>query len=168
MNPHTPSLKTRSAGHCPAQEPNTPMPDDSRRSVSRREFLATGTLAASAFSFGVHASFGADATPRFPLIGFTKPFQKFTAEQTAEVVATVGWDGIEIPVRAKGQIEPERAPDELPKFAEALRRQNRDIRLVATDITSMTTPHTEDVLRTMAKLGIRRFRLGHITYTEDK
>ena len=168
MNPHTPSLKTRSAGHCPAQEPNTPMPDDSRRCVSRREFLATGSLAASAFSFGVHASFGADATPRFPLIGFTKPFQKFTAEQTAEVVATVGWDGIEIPVRAKGQIEPERAPDELPKFAEALRRQNRDIHLVATDIISMTTPHTEDVLRTMAKLGIRRFRLGHITYTEDK
>ena len=29
---------------------------------------------------------------------------------------------IEIPVRAKGQIEPERAQDELPKFAEALRR----------------------------------------------
>src|SRR4026209_1214581 len=106
MNPYTPSLRTRRAEHGSAQEPDTPMPGDARRSVSRREFLAKATLAASAFSFGVHASFGADAAPRFPLIGFTKPFQKFTADQTAELVSTVGWDGIEIPVRAKGQIEP--------------------------------------------------------------
>ena len=64
---------------------------------------------------------------RFPLIGFSKPFQKLDAERTAELVAAVGWDGIECPVRARGQVEPERAPDELPKFAEALRRRGRDV-----------------------------------------
>jgi sugar phosphate isomerase/epimerase len=123
-------------------------------------------LAAGALGFSTSASFAAEATapPRFPLIGFSKPFQQYTPDQTAELAATVGWDGLEIPVRAKGQVEPERAPDELPKFAAALRPQHRDIHLVATDITSLKTPHTETVLRTMAKLGIRRFRLGHITY----
>jgi sugar phosphate isomerase/epimerase len=80
----------------------------------------------------------------------------------------VGWDGIEIPVRAKGQIEPERAPDDLPRFAETLRKQNRDIHLVATDITSLKTPHAETVLRTMSKLGIKRLRLGHILYLENQ
>ena len=49
-----------------------------------------------------------------------------TPEQTAELVATVGWDGIECPVRAKGQIEPERAQDDLPKYAEALRLYNQN------------------------------------------
>ena len=144
--------------------------DGSKTQLSRRAFLKQSALATAAFGIAASQSFAADvpSSPRFPLMGFTKPFQKLTAEQTAELVATVGWDGVEIPVRAKGQIEPERASDELPKFSEALRKQKREIYLVATDITSMTTPHTEAVLRTMAKLGIRRFRLGHITYTADK
>jgi len=138
--------------------------------LSRRSFLANGALAAGALGFGLPASFAAEAGagPRFPHIGFSKPFQKYTAEQTAELVAAVGWDGIECPVRAKGQIEPERAPDELPKFVEALRRQQRDIHLVATDITSLKTPHTETVLRTMAKLGLKRLRLGSFIYPPDQ
>ena len=139
-------------------------------STCRREFLKRGALAASALGVGVHFSAsGAVATaPRFPLIGFTKPFQKFAAAQTAELVAAVGWDGVEMPVRANGQIEPEHAPDELPRFAEALRREKREIYLLATDITSMKTPHAETVMRTMVKLGIKRFRLGHIMYRPDQ
>src|SRR5262249_37445639 len=87
-------------------------------SSSRREFLTT--LAAGALTVGGLDSLAADAegSPRFPLIAFSKPFQKFTAEQTAELVAKVGWDGIECPVRAQGQIEPMRVADDLPRFVE--------------------------------------------------
>src|SRR6185436_20312326 len=74
---------------------------------------------------------------------------------------------IEIPVRANGHIESERAADELPRFAEALRRQKRDIHLVATDIISMTMPHAESVLRTIARLGIKRIRLGFFMYPAE-
>lgn len=137
--------------------------------LSRRRFLAQGGIAAGAMALGWRSA-GAEpaVAPRFPLIGFSKPFQKLDPEQTAELVETVGWDGIECPVRAKGQVEPERAPEDLPKFAEALRRRQRDIHLVATDITSLKTPHAETVLRTMAQLGITRLRLGFFTYPADK
>src|SRR4029077_13849163 len=121
--------------------------------MSRRGFLATGAVAAGAFGLGQPGPVAAEAgaASRFPLIGFSKPFQKLDAEQTAELVATVGWDGIECPVRAKGQGEAERAPEELPKLAEALRRRQRDVHLVATDITSLKTSHAETVMRTMAR-----------------
>ena len=137
--------------------------------VSRRDFLAKGAAAVGAFGIGRPGPDAAEAgeASRFPLIGFSKPFQQLDAEQTAELVATVGWDGIECPVRAKGQVEPERAPEELPKLAEALRRRQRDIHLVATDITSLQTPHAEAVMRTMAGLGIKRLRLGSFTYPPD-
>jgi sugar phosphate isomerase/epimerase len=137
--------------------------------TSRRGFLARGAVAAGAFALSQPGPVAAEPgeANRFPLIGFSKPFQKLDAEQTAELVATVGWDGIECPVRAKGQIEPERAPDEIPKFAEALRRRQRDIHLVATDITSLKTPHAETVMRTIAELGIKRLRLGFYTYPPD-
>ncbi len=138
--------------------------------TSRRAFLAKGAAAVGALAL---VPPGADAAElgeagRFPLIGFSKPFQTLDAEQTAELVAAVGWDGIECPVRAKGQIEPEHAPEALPKLAEALRRRKCDVHLVATDITSMKTPYAETVLRTMAGLGIKRLRLGFFTYPPDR
>jgi sugar phosphate isomerase/epimerase len=139
---------------------------DSPPLVSRRTFLATGALAVAGVGLGARglAKDEPGAAARFPIIGFSKPFQKLTAEQTAEFVAKVGWSGIECPVRVKGQIEPERAPDELPAFAEALRRRQLDVHIVTTDITSMKTPHAETVLRAMAKLKIPRLRLGHFLY----
>ncbi|MFO1498304.1 MAG: sugar phosphate isomerase/epimerase family protein [Verrucomicrobiota bacterium] len=141
-----------------------------RSSLSRRHFVVQATLATAAWAVGDHSNCSAASKERsrFPIIGFSKPFQKLTADETAELVEEVGWDGIEIPVRNKGQIEPERAADELPRFAEALRRRNRDIFLVATDIVSLKTPHCELVLRTIAKLGIKRLRLGFVSYPNDR
>jgi sugar phosphate isomerase/epimerase len=138
--------------------------------TSRRDLLAKGAAALGTFALGrpgAEAAEGGGAS-RFPLIGFTKPFQRLDAEQTADLVATVGWDGIECPVRAREQIEPERSPEGLPRLAEALRRRGRDVHLVATDITSLKTPHAETVMRTMAGLGIRRLRLGFFTYPPDR
>ncbi|MGQ0636596.1 MAG: sugar phosphate isomerase/epimerase family protein [Planctomycetaceae bacterium] len=144
--------------------------DDKAIDLNRRVFLKRGVLGATALGMTISQSCATDveSPPRFPLIGFTKPFQELTAEQTAELVATAGWDGVEIPVRAKGQIEPEHAPDELPRYAELLRARRLDIHIVTTDITSLSTPHAETVLQSMAKLGIKRLRLGFFIYTADK
>jgi sugar phosphate isomerase/epimerase len=140
-------------------------------SLSRRAFLAQSALAAAALTLAPRAFAAAQPAPspsptppRNPIIAFSKPFQKFTAEQTADYVADIGWDGIECPIRAKGQIEPERAADEVPLFAAALRRRNRDLYIATTDITSISQKHTETVLRTVAKNGIKRIRLGFYKY----
>lgn len=134
--------------------------------LSRRTFLTAG---AAAVALRVK-NLGADEPggKRFPLIAFSKPFQKLSAEKTAEVVAEVGWDGIEIPVRKGGQVAAERAADELPKFAEALRAKGRDIYIVTTDIKSIDQPHAMDVLRATSALGIKRIRLGFWSYDDKK
>ena len=105
---------------------------------------------------------------RFPIIVFSLPFQDLGPGPTADLVEECGYDGIEIPLRAKGQVEPERAADDLPKFAEALARRGRPILLAATDITRIDQPHAETVLRALAKLGIRRLRLGPRKYDLGK
>lgn len=135
-------------------------------SHSRRDFIATSTLAAGALAFGAHAASAADAK-RFPIIGFTKPFQKLSYDETADVVAQVGWEGIELPLRAKGQIEPERVEEELPKLHEALKKRGLSLSLVTTDIVNLSTPHAEKVLRTAKALGCTRYRLGFHRYTAD-
>ena len=136
-------------------------------SLTRRDFVAATTTAAAALATAPLSLFAQEtAARRFKIIGFTKPFQQLNFEDTADVVAEIGWDGIECPVRPKGdgQIEPERAPDELPKLLEALKKRGKDLTMMATAVTSVSQPHTEPLLRTAAKLGIRRYRLGFLKY----
>ena len=135
------------------------------RLLTRREF-ATATAAAAAVSAAVSPGLFAqgEREKRFKIIGFTKPFQNLNFEETANTVAEIGWDGIECPVRPKGQIEPERAPDELPRLVEALKKRGKELTILTTAITSVSQPHTEQLLRTGAKLGIRRYRLGFLKY----
>lgn len=136
--------------------------NSTRFEFSRRAFLAS----AAALAFGGQSEAADDAKP-YRIIGFTKPFQKLSFEETADTVAQIGWDGIECPVRAKGQIEPERAADELPKLIEALGKRGKSIDLLTTDIVS-ATPNAEKTLRLAAKLGIGRYRLGFWKYSAQK
>ncbi|MFM8468929.1 MAG: sugar phosphate isomerase/epimerase family protein [Limisphaerales bacterium] len=134
--------------------------------LSRRRFAhvtATAALAALAPSLPAAAP-----APRWPIIGFSKPFQTLGPEQTADTVAEIGWDGIECPVRAKGQVLPERVEEDLPKLVAALRQRGKAVHLITTDVKNVAQPFTEKVLRTAAKLGIKRYRLSFWKYAKDK
>lgn len=135
------------------------------RSSTRREFLLTSATAAAAFALAPRRLFAAEsARPRWPIAGFTKPFDHLSYDALADLAAEVGWDGIECPVRATGYIEPVRAADDLPRLADTLKHRGKSIALLATDITSATQEHAEPLLRTAAALGIRRYRLGDQRY----
>ncbi len=130
--------------------------------MNRRQFLAATALAcATPIAF-------AQTNARYKIIGFTKPFQNLDHEQCADTVAEIGWDGIECPVRPKGQIEPDRAPDELPKLIQALKKRGKDISIVTTAITSVSEKQTEPLLRLISKLGLKRYRLGSFQYAKNK
>ncbi len=131
---------------------------------SRRSFLRTVGAAALAAPFAARAENPALS----PLIYFSKGIQKTTPDRTAEVVAEVGWQGIELPLRAKGQIEPERVEEDLPKMVEALKKRGLVVGLITTDIVGPDTPHAEKVLRTAKALGITRYRMGFVRYDLDK
>ena len=134
--------------------------------LSRRRFaqLAAGTTLAA-----LAGSTRADApTARWPIIGFSKPFQTLAPDQSADTVAEIGWDGIECPVRAKGQVLPERVEEDLPKLVEALHKRGKSIALITTDVLNPAQPHTQKVLRTAAKLGIKRYRMAYWKYAKDQ
>jgi sugar phosphate isomerase/epimerase len=134
--------------------------------LPRREFLAKSTLAAAAFALSAKNA-GAAAEPpspeRFQFIVFDKPFQNVGFEQTADIVAEVGWNGIECPVREKGQILPERVEEDLPKLVEALKKRGLSILVLTSDIVSADA-RAEKVLRTAKALGIQRYRIGFSYY----
>ena len=136
--------------------------------MSRRDFVRAAALASAGAALAIRGESAETTANERKIIVFSKPFQTLGPEETAALVEEVGWSGIECPVREKGQIEPERAADELPRYVDALKRRNLELSVLVTDITSMRDPHAEDLLRTASKLGIRRMRLGAWIYQEDR
>lgn len=135
--------------------------------LSRRQFVERTALAAALTAAAPLAAL-AKQEPRFKIIAFSKPFAHLNFEDTADFVADIGWDGIECGVRSKaGHIAPEKVGEDLPKMVEALKKRGKEIGIVTTEITKID-PLAEKVLRTMAKLGIRKYRLGFSKYTKDK
>jgi sugar phosphate isomerase/epimerase len=101
-------------------------------------------------------------------MGFSKPFANLMADETAELVTEVGWDGIDCPVRSKaGQIAPERVEEELPKLLDALKKHGKELPMITTEITKVD-PLAEKVLRTAARLGIKKYRLGFVNYAKNR
>jgi sugar phosphate isomerase/epimerase len=134
--------------------------------ITRRHFVAQASAAAVVLGT-MPSALGAE-TPRTKIITFTKPFRSLGAKETAALVAEVGWDGVELPVRASGgQFTPDQAPEQLPKFVEAFREARREIVMLTTDITEANAS-TEKLLRLMKQLGIRQYRLGNFSYPKDK
>jgi sugar phosphate isomerase/epimerase len=98
--------------------------------------------------------------------GFTKVLQELDYEKTAQAAVDVGWDGIELPLRAKGHVLPDRVEEDLPKLIAALKAKNLEVLVAATDITAADNPHAEKVLRALVKNGIRLYRVGGYRYKE--
>jgi sugar phosphate isomerase/epimerase len=135
--------------------------------LSRRQFVSLSALTALQALTEYSPVQAAPPTGGFPIIGFTKPFQDSGYEQTADVVAQAGWSGIECPVRAKGQVLPERVEEDLPRLEAALAKRNLQLSLITTDIKGVDRL-TERVLRTAAKLGVKRYRLTFMHYDLSK
>ena len=131
-------------------------------STTRRTFIAdtAGALGVLLFSARV---FSAPTTRSFPIITFSKPFQSLSFDDTADLLREVGYDGIECPLRKKGQVEPERVEEDLPKLRDALQKRGVDLTLITTDIGGVNALN-EKVLRTAAKLGVKRYRLTQFSY----
>ena len=137
--------------------------------LNRREFIQRTTVGAAVALTPLSTPFTAPpARARWKVIAFSKPFINLSFDDTADLVADVGWDGIECPVRKTStHIQPERVEDDLPKMVAALKKRDREVTMITTDIVSVDAS-AERILRTAAKLGIRKYRLGAIRYVANK
>lgn len=140
----------------------------SRRSSSRRTFLGSSAAVLCGAAAGRLPSATAGEAPRFRLIGFTKPFCDLSFADTADLVAEVGWDGVEVAVRdgTATHIRPDRAADDLPRMVEALRGRGKELSIVTTSVVALDAAGRR-VLEATAAAGIPLVRLGFLRYPKD-
>lgn len=139
--------------------------------LSRRHFLGKTALACSSAALCLKhtGSSGAAELATCPVAVFSKIYQelKLNFQEAAELSAEAGLDGVDCPVRPGGEVLPERAVDDLPRYAEFLGKNKQRLLLLTTSITGVTTPYAEDVLKVSAKLGLRFYRLGFFQPRKD-
>lgn len=130
----------------------------------RRAFLTRAASIAGGLCFAPRGC--ATALDRCPIASFSKVFQELDLDfnASAELVAEAGLDGIDCPVRPGGQILPERAAEDLPRYAEALKRNHCKLLLLTTAILSPSSPNAESILKTARALGVTHYRLGYWSY----
>jgi sugar phosphate isomerase/epimerase len=99
---------------------------------------------------------------------FSKHLQFVEGAQLARAASEIGFDGVDITVRAGGHVEPARAAEDLPPLVSLIRQHGLEVVMVTTDIVDATSPNARAVLRTLANLDIRYYRWGGFRYREDQ
>lgn len=133
--------------------------------LSRRQFLK-GTVAASAIAAAMPTSVFASEqkTITYKFCAFEKPLQFLSYDELAELLAESGFNGVEATVRDGGHVLPERVDTDLPRFVDALKKRGLEMTVLTSGIDSVASPHAEKVLRTAAKLGVKRYRMNWYRY----
>ncbi len=128
--------------------------------MNRREFVA-GTGAGL-----LCAALPLDAAPATarPICAFEKPLAFLSNADLAAAMSALGFSGIEAAIREGGRVLPKNVENDLPRFQDDLRKRGVEITIMATDINAADQPYAERVLRTAAKLGIRRYRMKYFRY----
>ena len=93
---------------------------------------------------------------------FSKHFPELNYEQLGKTCRDLGFSGIDLTVRPKGHVLPERVTEDLPRAVEALRKAGLEVPMITTDITSATEAGV--ILKTAAGLGISYFKPGYWRY----
>jgi sugar phosphate isomerase/epimerase len=100
------------------------------------------------------------ARPKLKVAIFSKHLQFVEGEALAATAAGLGFDGVDITLRAKGHVEPATVAKDLPPLVAAIRKSGLDVPMVTTEVADAETPFTEDVLKACSSLGIRYYRFG--------
>ncbi len=145
----------------------------SETNVSRRGFIkgivvaGAGTLLSMPFDI-VNKQAAAAEKHEMKICIFSKHLQWLDYKGMAQTAAELGFDGVDLTVRPKGHVLPERAKDDLPRAVEAVKNAGLTVPMMTTRITDPRDRYTREILETAAELGIRHYRIGSIMYKKDK
>lgn len=132
--------------------------------TSRRNFMRRAVGAAGLAALTHRAAWAQGGGAKPCLHFFTKPLQWLDFDPLAEALAAAGYGGLDLAVRPKGHVEPERVEQDLPRAVAAARQHGLRVDMIVTAITSAQEPLAERVLKCAAQCGVKVYRLGYYKY----
>jgi sugar phosphate isomerase/epimerase len=93
---------------------------------------------------------------------------QFNWDELGRKAKEIGFDGVDLTVRAKGHVEPARAAEDLPKAFRAIRDHGLGVPMITTGLTEASDPAARPTLSTAAKLRIPFWKPGYYRYKFDR
>lgn len=145
----------------------------SKNNSSRRNFIKRSLLVGSLLPLvnknvqAVPVS-GHQYATRLKVNIFSKHLQFLNYQDMAEVAAEIGFDGVDLTVRPKGHVLPERVESDLPKAVEAIKKNGLASAMMTTAVENAGNSTDKKLLETAARLGIQYYRMNWFAYPEGK
>ena len=147
---------------------NTEKHNASRRDFLRKSMLAGAVLPLINGSVAAAPVAKSDSANALKVHVFSKHLQFLNYADVADAAAEIGFDGVDLTVRPKGHVFPERVADDLPKAVEAIRKAGLSHTMMTTAIQDAANPTDKKLLETAAGLGIDFYRMNWLSYPENK
>ena len=97
---------------------------------------------------------------------FSKHLQWLNYDEMSKLAKQIGFDGIDLTVRPKGHVLPERVKDDLPIAVNTIRNNGLLVDRITTSVTDPDDQLTHDILHTASNLGISEYRMGWYDYED--
>jgi len=105
------------------------------------------------------------AKPALPeLCIFSKHLPNLNYDELGKTSRQLGFDGVDLTVRPKGHVLPERAAEDLPRAVEAIRSHGLSVPMITTELLSASHPTARPILSTAGRLKIPYFKPGYYRY----
>ncbi|MGQ9696460.1 MAG: sugar phosphate isomerase/epimerase family protein, partial [Armatimonadota bacterium] len=78
-------------------------------------------------------------------IMFSKMLGVYPIDKAGDIIADLGFTGVDLTVRLGGHVLPENVGTDLPKAVKTLAERNLAVPMITTAITNATEPHAEDI-----------------------
>lgn len=138
---------------------------------TRREFIrntiVTGAMA-PLINADLFAAGSSPAADKLKVHIFSKHLQFLNYKDLAQAAAEMGFDGIDLSVRPKGHVLPERVEEDLPKAVEEMKKVGLAPSLMTTAVNDADNLTDKTLLSTAAKLGFKYYRMNWYAYPENQ
>lgn len=139
--------------------------------MSRRQFTKQTTTVLAGIPLlhinGAFASSFSTANNKLEINLFSKHLQFLDYNEMSAQAAEIGFDGLDVTVRPKGHVLPERVVDDLPLAVEAMKKYGLKPQMMTTNVWDITKPEEKQVLEAASNAGFSHYRTGWLSYPED-
>ncbi len=98
---------------------------------------------------------------------FSKHLPKLNYDELGKTSHDIGFDGVDLTVRPKGHVLPERAAEDMPRAVDAIRARNVSVPMITTELLSASGAAARPTLSTAARLKIPYWKIGYFKYKLD-
>lgn len=140
---------------------------------SRRNFIKNSIIAGSLLPF-MSSDLYADMLRSKKVIEplnvsvFSKHLQFLNYKDMADAAAEIGFNGVDLTVRPKGHVLPERVEIDLPKAMEAIQKAGLATTMITTAVQDANDATDRKLLETASGLGVKYYRMNWLKYPEGK